>query len=213
MGKTLVNGKTKAQRTRELIFQTSLALFRQKGFERVTIEDITRNAGVAKGSFYSYFETKSDIIVEAFWNIDTYYRSLAGLLEKCPTAAGKLLMFTEHQMRYVRDSIGCDLLKVLYANQVLNKGSEKAITDRTRFWHTFIVKTMKEGQETGEFRASPDAGQLAVWFNRAIRGMFLDWNIASGSFDLVEASLAYCRDFLLESLKTQTPAASVHPIF
>ncbi|MCK5248928.1 MAG: TetR/AcrR family transcriptional regulator [Spirochaetaceae bacterium] len=43
----------------------------------MSVEQITRAAGVARGTFYTYFETKSDIIVEEFWKIDRYYQKYA----------------------------------------------------------------------------------------------------------------------------------------
>ncbi len=191
---------SKAQRTKQRIFESALFLFRQKGFDRVSIQQITDHAGLAKGSFYTYFSTKSEIIVEEFWKIDAYYRSIEGEVLKMESAAQKLLKFTELQLTYVRDVIGCDTLKVLYANQVLQEGSEKVITDQTRFWHRFICSIIEEGQEKEEFRQDKPAKQYAIYFNRAIRGLFLDWNIASASFDLVSEGLAYCETALLPSI-------------
>lgn len=201
MGKTMIEGKTKAERTKSLIFESALTLFKRKGFEQTTIEEITSNAGLAKGSFYTYFSTKSDIIVEEFWAIDSYYRSIAPRLVELPTASEKLMKFTEYQMLYVRDTIGYETLKVLYANQVLKEGSDKVIVDKHRFWHTYIVEIIEEGQLSKEFMNTLDAQQLATYFNRAIRGLLLDWNIRSGSFDLVEEALQYCKVLLLGSLK------------
>ena len=51
--------QTKGEKTKELIFQSALTLFQDKGFNNVTIEDITRHAGIAKGSFlYLFFYKK-----------------------------------------------------------------------------------------------------------------------------------------------------------
>ncbi|NQT59937.1 MAG: TetR/AcrR family transcriptional regulator [Bacteroidetes bacterium] len=189
--------KIKAQQTKQIIFESALTLFRTKGFEAVTIEDITKHAGTSKGSFYTYFATKSDIIVEEFWAIDAYYRSYAPNLKRYTSASDKLTAFTRAQMRYVRDRIGVDMLKILYANQTIKEGSDKAIIDRKRFWHTFITEIIAEGQASGEFRSSPDAETFAVYFNRAVRGILLDWCISSGGFDLVSEGVSYCKDFLV----------------
>ncbi|MGD9928348.1 MAG: TetR/AcrR family transcriptional regulator, partial [Sphaerochaeta sp.] len=179
-------GTSKAEATKRLIFESALALFKQKGFNQVSIQQITDYAGTAKGSFYTYFPTKSDIIVQEFWAIDAYYRSIEEVVSKEKDAALKLMKFTELQLTYVRDVIGVEMLKVLYANQVSNEGSTKVITDQSRFWHTFIKSIIEEGQQTGEFRKDRESSYLAVLFNRAIRGLFLDWNISSAGFDLVE---------------------------
>ncbi len=194
-------GTSKAEATKRLIFESALTLFKQKGFNQVSIQQITDYAGTAKGSFYTYFSTKSDIIVEEFWAIDAYYRSIEEEVLKEKDAALKLLKFTELQLSYVRDVIGCETLKVLYANQVSNEVSPKVITDQSRFWHTFIRSIIDEGQQAGEFRKDRESSYLAVLFNRAIRGgLFLDWNISSAGFDLVEEGLAYCRNLLIPAL-------------
>ena len=192
--------KRKGEKSKELLFQSALSLFKTRGFSGVTISDITRKAGMAKGNFYTYYSTKSDIIVEEFWRIDSYYREISSKILTYPTASRQLLAFTEKQMEYVQNTITCDLLKVLYANQVLQEGSDKVIVDKGRFWHTFIVHVIAEGQRTKEFHDDIDAETLATYFNRAIRGILLDWNIHSGDFDLVETSLHYCNQFIIRSL-------------
>jgi AcrR family transcriptional regulator len=44
----------------------ALALFLERGIEAVTIEDITKKAGVAKGSFYRYFDDKLALVESLF---------------------------------------------------------------------------------------------------------------------------------------------------
>ena len=190
----------KAEATKQLIFESALTLFKKKGFDQVSIKEITDFAGTAKGSFYNYFSTKSDISVEEFWAIDAYYRSIEEEVLKQSSDADRLLRFTELQLTYVRDVIGCETLKVLYANQVLKEGSDKVITDQSRFWYTFIRSIIEEGQRKGLFKREKSSAQYADFFNRAIRGLFLDWNISSASFDLVEAGLEYCQFLLLPAL-------------
>lgn len=190
----------KSERTKQKIFESALSLFREKGFEQVSIQEITKKAGTSKGSFYSYYATKSDIIVQEFWAIDAYYRSIEDAVRKEGSAEARLLAFTRLQLTYVRDIVGQPMLKVLYANQVTQEGSEKVITDQSRFWFSFIKTLIEEGQQSGEFTTEVDAHLLASYFNRAIRGLFLDWNIRSACFDLVEEGLAYTKQFLLSSL-------------
>src|SRR6188474_3432520 len=39
-----------------------LELFLDRGIEAVAIEDVTKAAGMAKGSFYRYYQDKSDLV-------------------------------------------------------------------------------------------------------------------------------------------------------
>ena len=53
------------ERTKALS-DAALALFLARGIEVVTIEDITTRAGVAKGSFYRYFDDKQALVEALF---------------------------------------------------------------------------------------------------------------------------------------------------
>ncbi len=52
----------KKQQTRKAIMQAAVKLFGKKGFEKTSIEELAREAGIGKGTIYSYFQTKSDIL-------------------------------------------------------------------------------------------------------------------------------------------------------
>ncbi len=45
-------------------------LFRTNGFTETTIEEITGTAGVARGTFYNYFQTKEDLALEIFYGTE-----------------------------------------------------------------------------------------------------------------------------------------------
>jgi len=48
--------------TRQRLYDTALAAFRERGFEAVQVEDIVRAAGVARGTFYLHFQNKEDLL-------------------------------------------------------------------------------------------------------------------------------------------------------
>jgi AcrR family transcriptional regulator len=52
---------TRGKQTREKLLRAAEAEFGEKGFHAVGINDITRRAGVALGTFYVYFESKEEI--------------------------------------------------------------------------------------------------------------------------------------------------------
>lgn len=53
------------EQLREELIATASRLFRQNGFSAVSVEDIVAKTGVAKGTFYLYFKTKTDIVQAA----------------------------------------------------------------------------------------------------------------------------------------------------
>ena len=67
---------TKGDQTKEHLYHCALALFRDKGYDGVTVDAIVQRAHVAKGTFYIYFKSKSDIITELLKSYDSYYLAL-----------------------------------------------------------------------------------------------------------------------------------------
>ena len=51
----------KKREKRERLLAESLRLFRNYGYDQTTVAQITRAAGVAKGTFFNYFPTKEDL--------------------------------------------------------------------------------------------------------------------------------------------------------
>ena len=51
-----------SEETRRQIFETALALFRERGFEETTMRDIAGRAGLALGGAYYYFKGKEAIV-------------------------------------------------------------------------------------------------------------------------------------------------------
>ena len=48
-------------KTKRKIFETSMKLFAEKGYDATSIEDITAEVGVAKGTLYYHFSSKEEI--------------------------------------------------------------------------------------------------------------------------------------------------------
>ena len=53
----------KKQKTRQALIEAAMRLYRERGFEGVTIAAIAEEADVAPRTFFSYFETKEDVFL------------------------------------------------------------------------------------------------------------------------------------------------------
>lgn len=78
---------SQGQRTRARLLEAAEAEFGQKGFYEAQIVDITRRAGVAHGTFYTYFPSKEAIFVELVREINRQLRAclraaIAGLHDR-----------------------------------------------------------------------------------------------------------------------------------
>jgi AcrR family transcriptional regulator len=65
MGRTVTNvaqARTRGSSTRDLIVETALRLFRDRGFEATTMRAIAAEAGVSVGNAYYYFASKEQLL-------------------------------------------------------------------------------------------------------------------------------------------------------
>lgn len=74
--------QNRRERTSALM-DAALRLFLERGIEQVTIDEIAREAGMAKGNFYRYFKDKRDL-VDAL--LEPLARQTRGALEVCGKA-------------------------------------------------------------------------------------------------------------------------------
>ena len=57
--------KTQALENRARIVETASNLFRERGYEGVSVADLMAAAGFTHGGFYKHFGSKADLMVEA----------------------------------------------------------------------------------------------------------------------------------------------------
>jgi AcrR family transcriptional regulator len=54
--------EAKKQKNKQAIMEAAISLFSENGYQNTSIENIAKTAGVGKGTVYSYYQTKKDII-------------------------------------------------------------------------------------------------------------------------------------------------------
>ncbi len=55
--------KQQREMVKKEILEKSVSLFKEKGYSSISIEQIAKETGIAKGTFYNYFTTKKDILI------------------------------------------------------------------------------------------------------------------------------------------------------
>lgn len=65
----MANRKEKAAITRQKLIDAARKMMSTRPITEVTVEDITETAGVAKGTFYVYFDSKADVLHEIELNV------------------------------------------------------------------------------------------------------------------------------------------------
>ena len=91
------------EKTRQKIWETGKALIAKKGYDQVSIADITSAAGVSPGNFYHYFKSK-----DAFFAAleKQPYDDLASELNALPdgTIADRLTYYIQKRFRFLGEN-------------------------------------------------------------------------------------------------------------
>jgi AcrR family transcriptional regulator len=80
----------KKEQTRQLIADTAWRLFADRGFDRVTVAEIAREAQVAEATVFNYFPTKEDLF---YWRLEAFGTRLADAVSARPAGEPVLVAF------------------------------------------------------------------------------------------------------------------------
>ena len=73
----------KKQQTRQRLLEAAAGVFRRRGYQAATIEEITAEAGFSRGAFYSNFSSKEELVVELLQRlVYDEYRSMVDRMPK-----------------------------------------------------------------------------------------------------------------------------------
>ncbi len=59
----------RAQRSRDLLLEALVALMMERGFERLTVQNLMERAGVGRATFYAHFESKDALLACSVANL------------------------------------------------------------------------------------------------------------------------------------------------
>lgn len=169
----LTRRSRKKEETRDRIIQAAVQLFREKGFDATTVDDIAAGADVAKGTFFNYFPRKEGLL--AFLS-EQWYDSAREQLEAelSGTAAPSLDritdIFVEAAAAYEEDR---DLSRHVLMEWMRR---ESTGTDATcRQWRELGEHVLRELQKRGFLRADVDIQRAHQVISSVHAGTMMQW--------------------------------------
>ncbi len=192
--KPLTRRQEQALETRNRIYNAAVELMERKGFDNITIAEISRAAGVSIGAFYHYFESKNDILAEIFYRADEYFSTqVAPRLGEKPVPE-QILEFFDHYARFNVAS-GVAMVRQLFNPRVRFFAWE----DRPML--ALLRELIRKGQERGEIRADMSPEEMVRFLFVVARGVVFDWGLREGSYDL-EAMMRRYMERIVATLRT-----------
>ncbi|TWI54726.1 TetR/AcrR family transcriptional regulator [Halalkalibacter nanhaiisediminis] len=192
----------KALETRNILFETAVRLILERGFDHVHINDITREAGTSTGSFYTYFKTKEQIIVEHYKQIDAVYLDAYQKLNQNLSSTEKLIEVLKAGFTFSED-LGREFMGIFFSNQFAQKEDIPYVMDNDRIIYKIIYETIDEGQKSGEFRTDLDLLDLISMVFKCYTGSYFEWNLMKDNRSLTEEGVKFLYLFIEGTIKTK----------
>ena len=151
--------KERSSAKREQIVRTGNLLFSKHGLRRVTVEEICREAGVSKMTFYKYFPNKLELFKHIWigWS-DSIYARLQDMEESGASFIEKMNAVVDFKMELLSKMNPALLDDILYAGPEFQEFIQKM---RVRCYERFL-EFVSDAQEKGEMRRIRPELLLAV---------------------------------------------------
>lgn len=182
--KNLTQRELASLNTRNLLLESAMTLFKKRGFDNVTIDEITDLANVSKGSFYNHFRSKESVFVEEFKKIDAYYDLKLSEVDEDISNGEKILVLINAMTDYCSNVCGIDFMRVVYSSQISSTKTVLILNNKERNLYQHMENILKNGIKSGEFTIHCGIETTVEWIIRSTRGLIYDWCLNNGEFDL-----------------------------
>ena len=150
------NNETRANKSNEnkkRIIECALKLINEKGFDNVSVSEITKEAGVSKGAFYIHFKSKEDLIEQ---EINIFYDEFK--LDEAKSKKERLEYFIFESIKHIKDS-GIKMCQEWFSHSVKGSFYGKA---KYSYDYKTILEIIKDASKTKEI-LSVYYGALNLW--------------------------------------------------
>ncbi|WP_148358570.1 TetR/AcrR family transcriptional regulator [Peribacillus simplex] len=191
----------RGEKTREKILKISLKLFSEKGYDKVTVDEIVKKSGTSKGSFYQHFSAKSDIFLVRFIEVDDYYRKVFRSFPVDMDATEKLFIFIRKLMRFLEEEMGKDLMKVIYSS-ALDSKEHTYFLNSNRSLFQIIRSLIEEAKEQNDIGTDQSVNEISQLITQSLMGIIYHWGLNNTEQSLESLSIPLTKT-IINGLKTK----------
>lgn len=161
----------KGLRTKERITQSATELFASKSISTTTISEITIHANIGKGTFYSYFESKDELIWHIIENETMKFFSIFNRHMNSNYYSEDIDNVIDSLINYITENQ--HTLKIVNNPRFYNYLDRKKIVDK--YYQQYgvaepIYKWLKRGKELGQLEIR-DINFTALFFTNVVDQM------------------------------------------
>lgn len=172
--------KLQGKETERRILNAALDLMRDRGFDKVSIRDICKEAGITTGAFYHHFSSKEALLESGFAPLDDYMAGArAGHEEEPPDL--RLWRILSAYAKFMEQS--GELIGRYYQRRIAEPGTRSM--DATRYTLRAMLDCFRQAEGEGLLRPEHPPEWVADFCFRHFRGVVIDWALHQYSYPLL----------------------------
>ena len=173
--------QAQARQTERNILQAALTLMRERGFDKVSIRDICKQAGITTGAFYHHFPSKESLLNKGFAPLDDYMEAaLRG--HEADEPAERLGHILSAYARFMEEE-GGELTGRYYVRRITDPTTQSM--DSSRYTLRAMVECFRQAQREGILASGRSPEWVADFCYRHFRGVVIDWVLHNYSYRLL----------------------------
>jgi len=163
---------------KDLIMETALKLFKEKGFEETSISDICRAADISRSSFYFVFQDKNEIIHEIYRQVVASGEDLTMMLLSAENDIDRIWALAVKYI-IVWEDFGPEMCSVLCR---LDLKQELDWVHERRRAVPWFVPLVRSAQKAGLIRNQSSPEELSLVLVGAFSQACYEWCRSRGAF-------------------------------
>ena len=185
----MTNRQAAAAETRKRLVAAAKDLICTKGLVNVSVEEITQACGVSKGTFYTYFKRKEDVVLELSQGM------FGEILSDAMAVSGGILPRLRFYMIHFSDYIEKGSVKMAqdWIGNVAHPELCQEGVNKLHLDSSALESLLSMGISDGDITPSAPAKELAYCLTEVLYGQLLCWVLNNGSYSLRQRTEDYCK--------------------
>jgi AcrR family transcriptional regulator len=175
---------------KQRIVTAAWELFREKGYEATTVDDIIRLSETSKGTFYYYFTGKDAMLETLSTVLDEEYEKLRVEMPAEMNSFDKLLFMNARMHSLVEETVNVELMGSLYSTQLTGKQG-RSLLDQNRIYYRLVGEIVDEGQRRGQIINNMSVRDIVWYYAMCEHALIYDWCLSRGEYSLGKQSTLF----------------------
>lgn len=192
--------KEQAAIAKEKLLTAAQKLISEKGYDHISISDITKASGMSAGNFYHYFKSKEDLIIAV--ERDLYDRNLENVRKMHGKGILNMLTFYFcNSTDYTVNVYGVNFARQWFIYHLSNPTTLHDPSNKVNITIKEVKECLESCQKNGELRSDVCLDTLAEDIVLSTWGAQFYGILTNGEFDLLAWNERYCKTVLKQILE------------